>query len=216
MDKQDFIFKANASMTKYRDVKKRIEFLTVGQSHDIDQDIMKKFQQFLDTMTLKGGFPYISDYIGCVVNHNHIHVLIKKPYILPDVLRNNWQKIAGINSNITCKTVKPTPEDARRVINYIANQGNEHETDDIKFFDTPRWGITTPRKMTDEEKQKRKDTIELNKIRKSRLSESNLIYDTTTGKMREKTEEDDKKSLESFKKWTEEKRKTTKPGDSFQ
>lgn len=164
MDKQDFIFKARAAMKQYRDAKKRIEFLTISQSTKDQEAIFPYFLKLLETMTLKGGFPIVKDYAGCVVNHQHMHVLIKKPFIDINVLLHSWQRIRREECNLTVKTVSNVPGSVDRVINYIATQGDQHKTYDVVFVDSPRWGIVLSNKLTDDEKEARRIKRELKKL----------------------------------------------------
>jgi len=143
MDKHDYEYKAYAAMTAYKNSKKRIEFLTVSISHKSEIDLMKTFLKLLNLMLYHskyGRFLRI-DYAGVMVNHQHIHCLIKKPFVTLEALSSDWDRLTGMHSDLTCKTVIQTPASVARLIRYIVNQGDEHETYDIIFFDSPDWGI---------------------------------------------------------------------------
>lgn len=143
MEKREFEYKAYAGLKNYHQSKKRIEFLSISVSKESNIDIMDKFQKLYDRMfvTSKYGRFMNKEYIGVMVNHQHMHILLKKPFVHNQALSNDWDYLVGSHANLECKTVIMSESSIKRVVNYCVNQGDQHETDDVIFFDNPYWGV---------------------------------------------------------------------------
>lgn len=83
MEKREFEYKAYAGLKQYHANKKRVEFLSLSVSKQSDIDIMKKFQLLYDRMFThsKYGRFLNKEYIGVMVNHQHLHILLRKPFV---------------------------------------------------------------------------------------------------------------------------------------
>lgn len=141
----------------YGENDKRIEFLTLTKNPDETFDIYKKFtNEFCQRLLYKGRFGSIDFYL-VIVDHQHMHILIKKPFIKIHKIHEYWNNVTHQkNSSLVIKTVKGDKTDKKqmeRLVTYIITQGDKHNTDDIIFKKSMNWGIVAHKKRIKTEKK---------------------------------------------------------------
>jgi len=143
----------------YGEIDKRIEMINLTKL-DIDtKDIMIYFEKFIQRIEMN--FMRVNiEYCICCVNHQHIHGLIKKPFVEYPVLQKYWEETTVNSKGIMLKTVrkdKTKKEDMKKLIDYISSQKQHHDTDDVRYYISPDWGYVK-KKYT---KKLEKDKIEI-------------------------------------------------------
>jgi hypothetical protein len=151
-------------MDIYEKEKIRIEAIHLSIS-DIDKTpIMNYFEGFVPTMLYQGRFGN-ADFIGAVVDNQHLHFYIRKPFVTIEDLKSNWQKITKNTSNIMISTIKFDMNgkfNHRKLISYVLNQDDEHLRP-VEYVSSPSWGIVIHKKR--QKKSDIKTNVPFNRVK---------------------------------------------------
>lgn len=182
-------------MLYYNSKKSKITHLILSKNPEHKVDLFRCFELLIPRML---NYSKTSKYVKvtftlAMVNHQHMHILIKRPYTPFEYIKKQWVDIMGnTSSDVFMRLVGAHDSDIKKVVNYIMNQGNEHETTDVLFITHPDWGKKISRRESADS-----DVITVNK------SSVKLIYDPVLKIMREETEEDREKQKDIWKKLKE-------------
>lgn len=167
LEKRDFEMQAYWGLKKYGESDKRVEFLTLTITKDKEVDLFSFFEKLNERMLYKGRFGII-DFAGVMVDGQHIHTLIRKPYVKTNELLAFWKNVTGEHSSMMIKTVRKDKTKASqmaKLIAYILNQGEKHNTDDILFFQSQNWGIVSS-KDKEYKKLKKSESSKITMLKK--------------------------------------------------
>lgn len=138
----------NDGMAVYQNEKIRIEFLTLSISKEDRTDIMVYFEKLIPELLYKKRFGYV-DFCGVVVDHQHLHFFIRKPFVRIEQLRTSWQIITGKESNVMIKTIKFDMDGVflyTKALSYTMTQNDHHDGLPFIFVRSPHWGIVLHKK----------------------------------------------------------------------
>lgn len=213
LDKRVFEYQCYWGCKNYSVAKKRLEVSALSQNVNCQISIFTHFEKFVGKMYSHGKYGHPVEYIGVMVDHQHIHCIFKKPWIQSVQVNNLWDMVIGEHSNLYIRTISKEILDSRKnlskIVNYMLTQDDHHGTSDVIFFQSEGWGIVETRKLTDEEKLKRKQVREENKNKVKVLPLSRMIYDPKIKGMREETEQDRELMRLRFEEWKKKSRQTT-------
>lgn len=138
-------------MINYSDV--RLEHLTVSIRTDMT-DILEKFDKLLSNM--EGHFRKVNiRFLFVCVGGQHIHCIIKKPYIDYDWLKLWWHEITKEQSDIYCKVIRGKKENrqdenVKKLHDYLLYQAQHptHEFKEIRYYVSPEWGYVKSKKKS--------------------------------------------------------------------
>jgi len=123
--------------------KKVVRSLVLSIDVSDNTDIMLYFEKFVNDVKsqfARANFEYI---LSCV-NHQHIHCLAVYPFVDFAILSRIWQNITGRISQINVKFVKgdkSEKSEVQRLVDYISTQKAGHDTSDVRYFISPKWGF---------------------------------------------------------------------------
>lgn len=190
----------------YSTTKSRITSLTLDKKPDHKIDLIKCLDLLIPRLlnySETSRFAKIT-YTLAMVNHQHLHILIKRPYCPLSYIKKNWEQILNYEfSQPYAKTLKNEKEDREKVVTYIMNQGEKHNTEDVIFITSPSWGIKLSKNQLLNDNMINIKRPEMNK----HWNLSKMVYDTTTKTMREETERDRIKMKETEEKFKEQLKK---------
>jgi len=136
----------------YGEHEKRIEFLTISINKSQSRDIMIYFERLCQQMLYQGKYGVI-DYFLVNVDGQHIHALIKKPYVRIEELVNSWKRITDDDSHLLIKTVrsdKTKRSKMLKLVNYIITQDEKHNSS-VKYRCSENWGVISIKKKEKKE-----------------------------------------------------------------
>lgn len=134
-------------MTIYEKEKIRIEYISLSISTNDKTNIMEYVERLIPHMLYQRKFGTV-DFCGCVVNKQHIHFLIRKPYVPYATLQSAWHMITKNISNVYVKTVRYDMDGKYKyesVLQYILQQEEKHD-EPVEYYKTPNWGYVIHKK----------------------------------------------------------------------
>ena len=185
----------------YEHEKIRLEYLSLSISTDDNTPILTYFERLQPHMLYKQQFGYI-DYIGVNVNNQHLHMVIRKPFVLLDILKSAWWNITEKESNIYVKTLKYDMNGKYKyeeLLSYIINQ-EDHHIGQISYYESPSWGIVIHKKRQKKEEQDNKLSQNWRKKSIRYTKEIDDDYIENWNKERTQMSEEFKKKLEEIQK----------------
>ena len=141
LGRRDAINQMHEGIRFYHSKQKRVEYLTISKSHEDLRDIENLFQSLLYQIRIHSVNQFFPlDWFGVKVENNHMHVLIRKPFIRSEIIVNLWKGVLGYGGNLRCYTVKKERQRINDLVMYIAEQDEKHSTQDTIFFKSEYWG----------------------------------------------------------------------------
>lgn len=132
-----------------------VEFLTVGCSMDSAIDLRKTFEEFCERLSCRKKIEWIAVHVkeprggssfadGSPVGKEHMHILWAKPYIRMDMLRDVWQGLSKTSGGIKNRTVHGSlsaRSQMSRLVGYLVNQDDHHDTDsrEVFYYESAGW-----------------------------------------------------------------------------
>jgi len=146
-NKRDFENESYEGLSYYGDHNKPVEHLVLTFEKGDTDDLLKKFHllQRKILVNSKWGWKRNIQFVGVVMTkpHYHAHILIRKPYVDKLVLIRYWAMVYKEGSHIEIKFVskdKTKKTQMRRLVTYIMNNPEEHQSEDYYYFKSMNWG----------------------------------------------------------------------------
>lgn len=138
-----------------------VEFLTIGCSMDSGIDLKKSFETFCDHLSRRKSVEWIAVHVREPrafqvlpsidsddgekwQGKEHMHILWAKPYIRMDMLRDLWQEHSGTSGGVKNRTVHGSlsaRSQMSRLVGYLTNQDDHHDTDnrEVFYYESSGW-----------------------------------------------------------------------------
>lgn len=146
-DKREFEELMYQGLEYYGHKDKPVEHMVFTAESGEQVDLMKCFRSFQIRIlrNVKFGYKRKIDFIGVILYepHYHIHVLIRKPIIEIELMRKLWEYSYKENSHIFTRYVfkdKTSRGSMKKIVTYIMNQPESHETQNYRYFRSSGWG----------------------------------------------------------------------------
>lgn len=180
LNAEDFRSRAMYGLFAYHGCDIKVKHLVVSLSKDHTGRIETYFNNFVKRIRELRPRSKI-EYAAAVVNSQHMHILIRVPYLEHSQYFGIWKKVShGESDQLWIKQISKTEKSRIRLVEYICEQKREHDTLDVKFLFSQSWG--------DIEKSKQKKTTsktELTREEYSRRSKQRLKQYKRKGRIAE-------------------------------
>lgn len=159
-DKRSWFENAKKIVYNYSLKNYGLEHLTLTQKTESKIDLLKLLLMLEDRLSYnsKLGIHNIKiNWSGVIVNNQHLHILIHKPFVPYFKMKIFWEQILNYEvSGMYIKTLDyQKPKLIENTLIYIMNQGEHHNTENLKFLCSDNWGTIVNAKKKEEPKKSR-------------------------------------------------------------
>lgn len=165
------------SFREYGYGKVKMKFLTLSKKKDDSRDLLSMFYQL--HMMLQFKFPRARiDYFMSYVDGQHIHCIIRLPWLPIDDFKMLWSSITGYGEsfNMALKMIKSDmryPSKIGRLVDYVIEQDKGGSL--VKYIKSPDFGIAHKKRVKGVEKVITvKDWLEERRKRRKRAERLDL------------------------------------------
>lgn len=143
-----FEIRAYMGLSQYGFAGKQVRSLVLTKNKSDQKDIMEYFEILVDRISKQ--FKRVDiQYILCCVQGQHIHCLFKSPYVEYPVLTKLWNEISQNPTGVYIKQIqgdKTQSLQMKKLVDYLLIQKVKHDTLDIRFFQSEKWGYVPLKK----------------------------------------------------------------------
>lgn len=147
-DRREFVDSAISGLKFYVLEKKvPVAHMILSQPEGSKKDLFRMFELLIPRMLnySKYGRYLRIDFNMAMVNNQHMHILIKKPYSPVSYLKRQWDGIVGVQSDFYIRAVRPSIVDIERISMYISQQAEHEGHTNVSFIRNTPWGTMTKR-----------------------------------------------------------------------